>query len=138
MPGADWFPGARLNYAQHVLRHERPGQDALYFQSETTPLTGLPWPACANQVRVLATRLRAMDVRPRRAGRRVPVRAGAVWSSAVDLVFLRHHRAAQGDRAQSRRHPHRTAEAADRAFAEYARTQRDYRPADSSGRPRAG
>ncbi len=64
MPGADWFPGARLNYAQHVLRHERPGQDALYFQSETTPLTGLPWPAFANQVRVLATRLRAMDVRP--------------------------------------------------------------------------
>ena len=28
MPGADWFPGARLNYAQHVLRKERPGQDA--------------------------------------------------------------------------------------------------------------
>src|SRR6516225_6250833 len=26
MPGADWFPGARLNYAQHVLRNERPGQ----------------------------------------------------------------------------------------------------------------
>jgi acetoacetyl-CoA synthetase len=64
MPGADWFPGARLNYAQHVLRNERPGQDALYFQSETTPLTGLPWPGFANQVRVLATRLRAMGVRP--------------------------------------------------------------------------
>src|SRR5262245_930813 len=24
MPGAQWFPGARLNYAQHALRHERP------------------------------------------------------------------------------------------------------------------
>jgi len=23
MPGAKWFPGARLNYAEHVLRHER-------------------------------------------------------------------------------------------------------------------
>ena len=26
MPGAEWFPGARLNYAQHVLRRERPGE----------------------------------------------------------------------------------------------------------------
>jgi acetoacetyl-CoA synthetase len=64
MPGADWFPGARLNYAQHVLRNERPGLDALYYQSETTPLTGLPWPELANAVRVLATRLRGMGIRP--------------------------------------------------------------------------
>ena len=27
MPGAEWFPGARLNYAQHVLRHEAGGGD---------------------------------------------------------------------------------------------------------------
>ena len=64
MPGADWFPGARLNYAQHVLRRERADQDALYHQSETTRLAGLPWPDLANGVRVLATRLRAMGVRP--------------------------------------------------------------------------
>ena len=24
MPGAKWFPGARLNYAQQALRNERP------------------------------------------------------------------------------------------------------------------
>jgi acetoacetyl-CoA synthetase len=64
MPGADWFPGARLNYAQHVLRREQAGQDALYYQSESTPLTGLPWPDLANGVRVLATRLRDMGVGP--------------------------------------------------------------------------
>jgi acetoacetyl-CoA synthetase len=64
MPGAEWFPGARLNYAQHVLRREQPGEDALYYQSERTPLTGLAWPDLANSVRVLATRLRAMGVRP--------------------------------------------------------------------------
>ena len=64
MPGAEWFPGARLNYAQHVLRREQPGEDALYYQSESTPLTGLAWPDLANSVRVLATRLRAMGVRP--------------------------------------------------------------------------
>jgi acetoacetyl-CoA synthetase len=64
MPGAEWFPGARLNYAQHVLRRERPGTDALYHQSESTPLAGLSWPDLANSVRVLGTRLRAMGVRP--------------------------------------------------------------------------
>jgi len=64
MPGAEWFPGARLNYAQHVLRREQPGQDALYYQSESAPLAGLAWPDLANSVRVLATRLRAMGVRP--------------------------------------------------------------------------
>ena len=41
------------------------------------------------------------------------VRAGAVRPSAVDPVLLRHHRAAQGDHAQPRRHPARAAEAAD-------------------------
>jgi acetoacetyl-CoA synthetase len=64
MPGADWFPGTRLNYAQHVLRNERPGEIALYYQSETTPLTGLPWRKLAGDVRVLATRLRELGIRP--------------------------------------------------------------------------
>ena len=30
MPGARWFPGARLNLAEHVLRRARPGETALY------------------------------------------------------------------------------------------------------------
>jgi acetoacetyl-CoA synthetase len=64
MPGAEWFPGSTLNYAQHVLRNEQSGQDALYHQSETTPLAGLPWPDLANGVRVLATQLRGLGVRP--------------------------------------------------------------------------
>jgi acetoacetyl-CoA synthetase len=64
MPGADWFPGARLNYAEHVLRNERPGTDALLYKSETTPLAVLSWDSLAASVRVLATRLRAMGVRP--------------------------------------------------------------------------
>jgi acetoacetyl-CoA synthetase len=65
MPGAEWFPGARLNYAQHILRNERAGIDALLFMSETAPLTGVPWETFAGQVRILATRLRELGVRPR-------------------------------------------------------------------------
>jgi acetoacetyl-CoA synthetase len=64
MPGADWFPGARLNYAEHVLRNERAGTDALLYRNESTALAGLPWPELAGQVRVLATRLRGLGVRP--------------------------------------------------------------------------
>jgi acetoacetyl-CoA synthetase len=64
MPGAEWFPGARLNYAQHVLRNERAGIDALLFMSETTPLTGVSWETFAGQVRILATELRERGVRP--------------------------------------------------------------------------
>ena len=44
MPGAEWFPGARLNYAEHALRHERAGADALLFLSERQGLTGLSGP----------------------------------------------------------------------------------------------
>lgn len=64
MPGAEWFPGARLNYAQHVLRNERPGDDAVLFMSETAPLTGVSWESFAGQVRILATRLRELGVQP--------------------------------------------------------------------------
>jgi acetoacetyl-CoA synthetase len=64
MPGAQWFPGARLNFAQHVLRQERPGEDAVLFRNETTRLAGLPWELFAGQVRSLATRLRELGVRP--------------------------------------------------------------------------
>ena len=64
MPGAEWFPGARLNYAQHVLRRESAGGDVLLHLSETRPLTALKWEALGNQVRTLATELRALGVRP--------------------------------------------------------------------------
>ncbi|HKW57733.1 MAG TPA: AMP-binding protein, partial [Candidatus Acidoferrum sp.] len=64
MPGAEWFPGARLNYAEHILRRERPGTDAVLCFSEAQPLTGMPWETFAGEVRILATRLRELGVRP--------------------------------------------------------------------------
>lgn len=64
MPGAEWFPGVRLNYAEHVLRNARPGEAALLYLDETHPLAAFPWDALAAQVRTLASRLRAMGVAP--------------------------------------------------------------------------
>ena len=83
MPGAQWFPGARLNYAQHVLRQEKPDSDALYYANETTPVTGLPWSKFANDVRILATQLRALGVKP---GDRVSGFLPNIPEAAVSLV----------------------------------------------------
>jgi acetoacetyl-CoA synthetase len=64
MPGARWFPGVRLNYAEHVLRNARAGEDALLFLDETRGLAGLSWDTLAARVRTLATRMRAMGISP--------------------------------------------------------------------------
>ena len=64
MPGAEWFPGARLNYAENVLRREPAGGTALLHAGESRPLEAMTWPVLAGQVRILATRLRALGVRP--------------------------------------------------------------------------
>jgi acetoacetyl-CoA synthetase len=62
MPGARWFPGARLNLAEHVLRNERPGTPALLFADETSGLRELPWEEFAGQVRAVATHLRSRGI----------------------------------------------------------------------------
>jgi len=64
MPGAVWFPGARLNYAEHALRHERPDATAIMHLSERTPLSVMSWADLGGQVRVLATQLRKLGVQP--------------------------------------------------------------------------
>jgi acetoacetyl-CoA synthetase len=62
MPGAQWFPGARLNYAENVLSHARPGAEALVFLSERRPATSLSWEELCSRVRRLATSLRELGV----------------------------------------------------------------------------
>jgi acetoacetyl-CoA synthetase len=94
MPGAEWFPGARLNYAEHALRHERADAEALLFLSERSPLSALSWTDLGSRVRKLATYLRRMGLGP---GDRVvaylpnspeaviamlaTVSVGAIWAS---------------------------------------------------------
>jgi len=99
MPGAVWFRGSRVNYAEHLLRHERraaPGEAALVHSSELRPLAKMSWQELGGAVRVLATQLRALGVGP---GDRVAAympnipetviamlattAIGAVWSSAA-------------------------------------------------------
>src|ERR1700733_1376206 len=64
MPGAEWFPGARLNYAENVMRKEAPGEGALFLPPETRPVPPMYWEEFAPAVRTLATRLRELGVEP--------------------------------------------------------------------------
>ncbi|MEU3451565.1 acetoacetate--CoA ligase [Streptomyces thermolilacinus] len=66
MPGAQWFPGATLNYAEHALRaaDERPDAPALLHVDETHEPTPVTWSELRRQVAALADHLRAIGVRP--------------------------------------------------------------------------
>src|SRR5947208_13290224 len=43
MPGAQWFPGARLSYAEHVFRGRNDGDVAIRHASELRPLGDWTW-----------------------------------------------------------------------------------------------
>ncbi|MFJ2115597.1 acetoacetate--CoA ligase [Streptomyces sp. NPDC087850] len=68
MPGAQWFPGATLNYAEHALRTaedpSRAHEPALLHVAETAEQTQVSWSELRRQVASLATELRALGVRP--------------------------------------------------------------------------
>jgi acetoacetyl-CoA synthetase len=62
MPGAKWFSGAELNYAEHVFRNMSPERPALIFQSEIQPLMEISWDELHRKVSAVATTLRNMGV----------------------------------------------------------------------------
>jgi acetoacetyl-CoA synthetase len=73
MPGARWFPGAQVNYAQHAMRHadaaHAAGHPAIVFQDERGLAQGhepreTSWPELRRQVASLARHLSAMGVAP--------------------------------------------------------------------------
>jgi acetoacetyl-CoA synthetase len=96
MPGAEWFPGARLNYAEHIFRRGRGSETAIVHASELRPLAELSWAELAEQVGRAAAGLRALGVGP---GDRVvaympnipetvvaflaSASVGAIWSSCA-------------------------------------------------------
>ena len=63
MPGARWFTGAELNFAEHALRHTDDDQTAIVAKREGEPATYLSWADLRCQVAAVAARLRALGVR---------------------------------------------------------------------------
>lgn len=94
MPGARWFPGSTLNYAEHVFRNVSSEYPALIAQSEHLPYRELSWQTLQNETAAIAQALRNMGVK---AGDRVVAylpnipqaviaflacaSIGAIWSS---------------------------------------------------------
>ena len=58
MPGAQWFPGAEVNYARQVLRHVAPahaaGMPAIIGTNERGQRQELSWPELRRQAAVTA------------------------------------------------------------------------------------
>ncbi len=64
MPGAEWFPGARLNFAEHVMRPRADGDVAIRHASELRPLAELTQGELRAEVARVAGGLRALGVGP--------------------------------------------------------------------------
>lgn len=62
MPGARWFTGAKLNYAQHVFRNRSASRPALKFQSEFQPMMEITWDELYRKVAAVAASLRRMGI----------------------------------------------------------------------------
>ena len=66
MPGAQWFPGARVNYVKQVFRAARPDGPAVIDVAEpgARPTRTLSWDELRRQVGALAATLLELGVRP--------------------------------------------------------------------------
>jgi acetoacetyl-CoA synthetase len=64
MPGAKWFPGATLNYAEHVFRNERSDRPALLFRSERVPYREVTWKELKEKTAAVASALKKIGVKP--------------------------------------------------------------------------
>ena len=95
MPGAEWFPGVRLNWAERAFAGKSDGQVAILHASELRELDVLTWGELRHQVAAVAGGLRSLGVErgdrvvaylPNIAEATIAFLAtasiGAVWSSA--------------------------------------------------------
>ena len=71
MPGAQWFPGATLNYAVEAFRHETDEYPALVAAGEDGS-TEWSWARLRQETAAFANYLRRLGVKPGRPGRRIP------------------------------------------------------------------
>ena len=96
MPGAEWFPGARLSYPEHIFRRRDPEAVAIRHASEVRPVGEWTWSRLRGETAAIAAGLRSLGVGP---GDRVAAympnipetvaaflacaSIGAVWSTAA-------------------------------------------------------
>jgi len=94
MPGAKWFEGTKLNYAEHIFRDRDPETVAILAASERRPLEEITWGELRSRTAAAAAGLKSLGVGPGdRVAAYMPnthetivaflaaVSLGAVWSS---------------------------------------------------------
>src|SRR4051794_12923157 len=64
MPGAKWFPGARINYAEYAFRDRADDAPAIVHAGELRDQAELTWGELRSQVAAIAAGLRARGVGP--------------------------------------------------------------------------
>jgi acetoacetyl-CoA synthetase len=63
MPGAEWFPNTRLNYAEHIFRAARSGSAAILARSEAGDMREVSWETLRRETAALARTLRDLGVK---------------------------------------------------------------------------
>jgi acetoacetyl-CoA synthetase len=94
MPGAEWFPGTSLNYAEHIFRGKDPTRLAIQHAAEGADLAEISWGELEERVAAFAAGLRSLGVeRGDRVAAYLPnspeavvgflaaASIGAIWSS---------------------------------------------------------
>ncbi len=102
MPGAKWFPGARLSYAEHMFAGKDPDALAIQHASESRELASMTWGELRGLTASIAAGLRASGVgEGDRVAAYMPnipetvaalfacASIGAVWSSAAPEFGVR-------------------------------------------------
>ena len=102
MPGAQWFPNASLNYAEHVFRKATDARPALISRREETGVEDVSWARLQRDVGALAASLRRLGVgqgdrvvsyMPNRPETVIAFLAcasiGAIWSSCAPDMGVR-------------------------------------------------
>lgn len=94
MPHQNWFPGATLNYAEHIFRKADPNRPAIIHKTELRPQTEISWDELRSQVAAMAHFLKEKGVSKgdrvaafitntpeATVGFLASISIGAVWSS---------------------------------------------------------
>ena len=102
MPGAQWFPGARLSYVEHMFARKDPSALAIQHASESRELASMTWGELRSLTASIAAGLRASGVgEGDRVAAYMPnitetvaalfacASIGAVWSSAAPEFGVR-------------------------------------------------
>ena len=62
MPGTRWFTGTKLNYAEHLFRHQNPDRPGLIFANEHKETQQISWLEIENKVTALHEYLKSIGV----------------------------------------------------------------------------